>query len=126
MLNDSRKSLHYCLFSGSAPIVVGSSEEIFHLVNSEMVGGQFAEMGISFYYSGSHTVTIECRVRNTGSSTLLATTTVSNWVFYKKVTTASAPTYKLAAGDKVYFAISAIGSDYSTPVVGCSTYVTFK
>ena len=128
MLNDSRKSLHFALFSNGENVIAGASnDDFFHVVNSELVGGQFAEMGICFYYSGSHSVTVDCWARSTdGSSTLLATATTGLWSAFKKVTTASNANYKLALGDKIYFTLTGIGSDLSTPVKGCSTYVTFK
>lgn len=91
-----------------------------------MVGGQFTEMGIGFYYGGSYSVNIDCYARNSNTTTLLATTTVGAWAAFKKVTTASTETYRLLLGDKIYFTITGLGSDLSTPVKGCSTYVTFK
>lgn len=127
MVNGSRKSFHFNLFAKTENVVTGSvNTEIFHVVNSEMVGGQFTEMGIGFYYGGSHSVNIDCYARNSNTTTLLATTIVGAWAAFKKVTTASTETYRLLLGDKIYFNITGLGSDLSTPVKGCSTYVTFK
>lgn len=127
MVNGSRKSFHFNLFAKTENVITGSiNTEIFHVVNSEMVGGQFTEMGIGFYYGGSHSVNIDCYARNSNTTTLLATTTVRAWTFFKKVTTASNEAYRLLLGDTIYFTITGLGSNLSTPVKGCSTYVTFK
>ena len=128
MLHEARRSLHFCLYPiGTAVVVSPASSEIFYIVNSEMVGGIFADMAGRVSVSGDQSITFECRVRRIGAASfLLATATLSAGTDFKKTTTAVNATYKLVEGDIVYIRISAMGSGGGAIPTGFTAYVTFK